>query len=166
MRQIMPSAERKRKLMCTPSFLRCEICIPRLSELNQLSGVAALLRFPMPEVEVMGESKGSDSEEENDIYPVSTAPAPSLHATSSVSQLSAQLPGSTAAATAAAASAAEKDNYFKNTAPHVPSSVSFNNLAAMSKAGGTGAPSPATSSTAPGMPKIIQGFARKDENLV
>lgn len=124
-------------------------------QLNQLSGVAALLRFPMPEVE-MGESKEVDSEDENELYPAAAAPTPApLHASSSMHQLATQLPASAAAATLAAAPAVDP---FKKQP--ISSSVSLNNLAG-ARQGPASAASDSSSSSSSSAAKggIIKGFA-------
>lgn len=141
-------------------------------QLNQLSGVAALLRFPMPEVDAVDDGRAHSDDESSDLYPAAAAssaassfgPAP-LHASSSAHQLASQLPGS-AAALAAASSAAAPVDRFKKTGGPIASSVSFNNLAAQ-RSQGAGGPAPAAaadssasaSSSSAASKGIIKGFA-------
>jgi hypothetical protein len=125
------------------------------AELNQLSGVAALLRFPLPEHDVVGdESKASHSDEESDLYPTSTAPPPTFHASASMHQLSTHMP--TAAASASSASSAVNP-FKKQTAPPISQSVSFNNLAAQKSQGSSSAASTTEGGSKGG--GIIKGFA-------
>jgi len=121
-------------------------------QLNQLSGVAALLRFPMPESDVAGEEDEYTAHSDDEF----TAPPPplagGLHGSVSMQQLSSHLPASSPAAAASAASAsaaAASSNPFKRQGP-MASSVSFGNLAAERAA------EPAAASSKGG---IIKGFA-------
>jgi len=92
-------------------------------QLNQLSGVAALLRFPLPEEQVVGEEEeeeGGDGaagghaaeDEQVSLYPPSASssqPPPSLHASSSADTLASHLPHGATSASSASASSSSAD---------------------------------------------------------
>jgi hypothetical protein len=153
-------------------------------QLNQLSGVAALLRFPMPEAEVdVDDESGEGADEvhgnEDDF---AEAPAGGFRISASMHQLSSHLPASSASASAAAAAASpssaapsSSSSSFKRGGGNIASSVSFNNLGAM-RSSGVGAPSSspapepsaasasaalasAAAAAAPAKGGIIKGFA-------
>ena len=117
-------------------------------QLNQLSGVAALLRFPMPEVEMPeNEAAHSDDDSGSALYPPSAAAPAPLHASASMHQLS----------TPGAAAAASSDPFKKQQ--HIASSVSFNNLAAARGPSAAAASADSSSSSSSSSSKIIKGFA-------
>jgi hypothetical protein len=120
-------------------------------QLNQLSGVAALLRFPMPEAEVdVDDESGEGADEvhgnEDDF---AEAPAGGFRSSASMHQLSSHLPASSAASASAAAAASpssaapssSSSSFKRGGGGNIASSVSFNNLGAMRSSGVGGAPS-------------------------
>ena len=153
-------------------------------QLNQLSGVAALLRFPMPEAEVdVDDESGEGADEvhgnEDDF---AEAPAGGFRSSASMHQLSSHLPASSAASASAAAAASpssaapsssSSSSFKRGGGGNIASSVSFNNLGAM-RSSGAGAPSSspepsaasasaalasAAAAAAPAKGGIIKGFA-------